>query len=162
MTRNHIISLIGIVFFGTTGNAEAIDDRGVARQAIAETVAKQAAAESFVKQTAAETSAPLRYVSGNGLFDLALGQVIDLTDRKVLMTLPIVNYDIDRIVSNKEIMFMINGHRVDTRQGMRIDLKDLRPSSNTFKDMAECYLDVLDVVAPKGGKPFATFRFNCH
>lgn len=106
---------------------------------------------SIARQT--ETVASLQWVS-EGMLDIREGQVLDLTDRRVLFHLV--------EVKNSLIFYKINGGYSRLDMGSRLDLKKITSTSDTFRDMAECYLDLIGVTAPKGSAPIASFRFICH
>lgn len=104
-----------------------------------------------------------QYVT-EGLFDLKWGKSFDLTDRKVLMTFDSRgdNNSVAAIEKFKSINVLINGFQISFHPGKRLDLKRDRATGAVFADMAECYLDLIDITVPKGTGPTAHFRLNCH
>jgi len=101
------------------------------------------------------------YRVDDGIFELKLGQSIDLTERKVL-----VNFDyhsrLQSIAEYKTFRVLVNGwYGGDVHPGVRLDLKKYYSTAKIVADTSECYLDIVDVATPKGGTPVATFRFSC-
>lgn len=92
-----------------------------------------------------------------GVFELEIGKAIDLTDRKILLSI--------RLSSShrKECcQITLNGERASWRAvGSRIDLKRERGTSKYVEDKDLCYIDVIDVARPKGARGIATFRLHC-
>ena len=89
-----------------------------------------------------------------GVFDLRIGQTIDLTNRKLLLSMQIYNKSCCNMT--------INGERVSRWQvGSRIDLKRFRGTKEAVQDRDQCFLDVVDLVLPKGAPGVATFRLHC-
>ncbi|HRY02145.1 MAG TPA: hypothetical protein P5256_03405 [Beijerinckiaceae bacterium] len=104
---------------------------------------------------------PLMAISGDGMFGLKLGQSIDLTDRKVLMTFPRNGYNTASNFDKKFVSIKFNGSDFGMTQGNRLNLKDFNPTSKQFASMRECFIDFIDISAPSGATPVATFRFEC-
>lgn len=97
-----------------------------------------------------------------GVFDLKEGQVLDLTDRRILLAFPkMQGNEIERFTDRRSVRLSINGRTMSLSQGRRFDLKRDRNTAKTLSDKAECYLDLLNTTAPKGSTPFATIRFVC-
>lgn len=96
-----------------------------------------------------------------GVFDLRVGEVTDLTDRRVLLSLPRNDNQTERLSRDNYIWIAINGKQVRLDPGARFNLKGNYTVGKTFDDMSECYLDLLRLTVPKGGAPLAQFRFHC-
>jgi len=92
-----------------------------------------------------------------GVFALRPGMSIDLTDRKILLTFTRDT----RQFSRGRFDVLLNGDKEATNAGERIDLKRERSTRDFVADKAQCFLDVLSFVAPKGAPATATFRLNC-
>lgn len=92
-----------------------------------------------------------------GVFRIEIGKSIDLTDRKVLLNIKYVNKR-DEI---KCCNISLNGQSVQWAIGSRIDLKRERQTRDYFKDRNDCFLDIIDVLTPKGATGTATFRLHC-
>jgi len=93
----------------------------------------------------------------DGVFQLRQGQTIDLTDRKALLTF---RTDQRRDLAERKLLnISISGRNFSADIGKRFDLKGVL--DKTFDDKDECFLDVVDLVAPKGAPPTATFRLSC-
>ncbi len=91
-----------------------------------------------------------------GVFDLRLDEVVDLTDRSVLLALVR-----DR---RGKLAVRINGSIDPVTVGERYDLtQPFAPFflESTFADKRRCHLDILAVSDPAGGVPSATFRLLC-
>jgi len=92
-----------------------------------------------------------------GVFELEIGKTIDVTDRKILLSI--------RISSGhrKECCIItLNGERASWRAvGSRLDLKKERSTSKYVEDKDVCYIDVIDIARPKGAPGIATFRLHC-
>jgi len=91
-----------------------------------------------------------------GVFDLKIGRTIDLTNRRMLLAITYRGRE-------KECCDLIlNGLRVSRWQvGSRIDLKEYRTTQEFVEDKNRCFLDVVDIVDPKGAPGMATFRLFC-
>jgi hypothetical protein len=101
-----------------------------------------------------------------GLFTIKFGQTIDLTNRKILLTL---KYD-----SNNECcILVINGQRMQVRGsswaqssardwvGQRFNLKQINSTKSDVIDKEACFIDIVDAVDRKGAPGTATFRLFC-
>jgi len=91
-----------------------------------------------------------------GVFELEIGKTIDLTDRKMLLS-------VTSRGSNKDCCTIaVNGSRVNWNGvGSRIDLKRESSTRQFVEDKDVCYLDVVDIALPKGAAGIATFRLYC-
>lgn len=118
------------------------------------------AAQPAEVQKSSSVTAMLYRVDG-GLFDLYRGQSIDLTDRKVLLTITLDQQT--NLAEAKQLLLSINGIRISLVPGQRFDFKSGSYSSlaKIFSDKTACYIDLIDVAVPKGAQPVATFRFEC-
>jgi hypothetical protein len=109
------------------------------------------------------TSSPtaVLYRVDEGMFDLRRGQSIDLTDRKILLTVKLEQSP--DLAERKRIQFSIMGLGWSAVPGERINLKQTgyETVNKIFADKTVCYLDLIDVAVPKGAQPVATFRFEC-
>lgn len=93
-----------------------------------------------------------------GVFEVPADSTIDLTDRKILLS--VTTYASGREKKCCNITF--NGDRQSWRAvGHRFDLKRIRGTKSYVEDKAECFLDVIDVATPKGAPWLATFRLHC-
>ncbi len=104
-------------------------------------------------------AAKLEVVTGDGLFELRQGRSLDLTKNQWLLHFPQ-----DNRRENMEagrISLKISGVGYDLRVGDRIDLKTFHVTMKDVKDRDKCYLDLVDVLVPKGAPAVATFRFHC-
>ena len=97
------------------------------------------------------------YRVDEGVFALRPGMSIDLTDRKILLT-----FGTDtRSFARGQFKVLINGKTELLNVGERVDLKRERSTQGAVADKAECFLDVVSFVTPKGAPATATFRLNC-
>lgn len=96
-----------------------------------------------------------------GVFQLKLGQSIDLTDRKVLFTFRGFFRDNEQSRKDKHIYVYINGDSKHIHQGDRIDLKKHKKTHKYFEGNEECFIDYVDLIAPKGAPAVGTFRLHC-
>lgn len=110
------------------------------------------------------TSSPtaVLYRVDEGMFDLRRGQSIDLTDRKVLLAIPLQQSP--TLAETKAINFTLNGQSYFLKPGERLNLKNVYTEGigKIFADKTVCYFDLIDVAVPKGAQPVATFRFECN
>lgn len=96
-----------------------------------------------------------------GVFDLEIGTSIDLTDRKVLFTFAGGwNYKL-KTLKQQHIAVKINGQTESMRNGDRFDFKRYHRTDAIFQDTSKCFIDLVKVIVPKGGRAVATFRFHC-
>ena len=94
----------------------------------------------------------------DGVFELEVGKTIDLTNRKILLTIQARRRG--RKMECCDIR--INGDRLLWHSvGHRFDLKTIRVTRDVVADKTACFLDLVDLVTPKGGKWIATFRLAC-
>lgn len=102
-------------------------------------------------------SSALKQVDG-GVFELRGGQSVDLTDRKLLLSVE----DEDVRDQNRPHHFnvYVGGARRQVSPGTRIDLAhgDQRRRGG---NATPCFLDVVDYIAPKGAPATAKFRLSC-
>lgn len=115
------------------------------------------------KQKSASTTATL-YRVDDGLFDLRAGEVIDLTDRKILLSF-LKNSPREQAEEYNQIRVNIAaGEQLSADQpmavGRRFNLK-ADYASKLLKDKNSCFLDLVSVAIPKGAPMVATFRFSC-
>lgn len=100
-----------------------------------------------------------------GIFELIEGKVIDLTDRKILLSMPLEQYH-PAIQERKEIKIKINGNWNKTvKVGERIDILGGAHTygfKDSVRNLRKCLLDVIDVLDPKGAPVQATFRLDCN
>ncbi len=110
-----------------------------------------------------KTSSPTAqlYRVDEGIFDIKLGQVLDLTDRKVLMAFSntISGNTREAIKKYQSFRVLFNSSAVSFSLGQRLNLKS--KFNDIFKDKDECYLDLIGIATPKGAPVIATFRFHC-
>jgi hypothetical protein len=93
-----------------------------------------------------------------GVFEVPADTTIDLTDRKILLSVTTFLSGRDKKCCN----ISFNGDRESWRAvGHRFDLKRIRGTKSYVEDKAECFLDVIDVATPKGAPWLATFRLHC-
>jgi hypothetical protein len=111
-----------------------------------------------IPTSSAEDKAKLYRVE-EGVFELRGGKSIDLTDRQVLLTL--MPPQDARANQPGRFLISLSGQRFMVTVGQRLDLKHYGTTRKVFADKDECYLDVIDFVAPKGAPATATFRINC-
>lgn len=93
-----------------------------------------------------------------GVFELDVGKTIDLTNRKILLSIHTVG------TGNRMRCcdIRLNGDRVLWNAvGHRFDLKSLRSTKSFVEDKNECFLDLVDLALPKGMRGIATFRLHC-
>lgn len=124
----------------------------------AETPAR--AAEPAPQKKSSSVTATL-YRVDEGMFDLRHGQSIDLTDRKIMMTFNLTQHP-GAIADRKQVNFMVKGHGYSLEPGQRLDLRTWHITQRDFKDKTECYIDFIDLAAPKGAPMVATLRFECN
>ncbi len=91
-----------------------------------------------------------------GVFELEMGKTIDLTDRKILLSIR---------GKRKDCCYMfLNGtpiNRIYSRPGRRFNLKDETSTEKFVEDKDVCFLDILDIALPKGVPGIVTFRLHC-
>jgi hypothetical protein len=93
-----------------------------------------------------------------GVFDVPVGGTIDLTDRKILLS--VTSFTSGR--EKKCCTIMLNGDRITWRTvGHRFDLKQLSATRQSLYDKNQCFLDIVDVATPKGAPWLLTFRLHC-
>ena len=91
-----------------------------------------------------------------GVFDLQIGRTIDLTNRRILLAITYHGRD------NECCDLTLNGRLVNLWQvGSRIDLKDYSTTKEFVEDKNRCFLDIVDIVDPKGAPGTVTFRLFC-
>lgn len=134
--------------------------------AFAAVLSATAGAASAAAQTTPATATPLPMASpvpvpaaklyrvDDGVFEIEMGKPIDLTNRRILLWIgPHRDGCCD---------LTLNGQRFAPWQaGSRLNLKEIPWTRQHVADRAECYLDIIEVVVPKGGKSTATFRLHC-
>ncbi|MGE3916337.1 MAG: hypothetical protein AB7F78_11630 [Hyphomicrobiaceae bacterium] len=108
---------------------------------------------------AASAQAPLMAIVGDGLFELRQGRSVDLTRKEVLMTF--VRQQTPESLAAGQISLQIVGVGLHLKVGDRLDLKRWPYTSKLMADKDSCYLDLIDVVSPKGAPATANFRFTC-
>lgn len=91
-----------------------------------------------------------------GVFELEFGKTIDLTDRKILLSIGYRG-------SRKECCILrINGKNMYFNgAGTRLDFKRERHIAPFVEDKSVCFLDVVDIALPRGTNGIATFRLHC-
>lgn len=100
----------------------------------------------------------------DGVFELAHGKSIDLTDRKILLSFPKYQNNLSRDSGefrNGEFAISINGDVETAAGGSRFDLKKFATTSQFVSDTDVCMLDVVELVEAKGTAARAVFRINC-
>lgn len=86
-----------------------------------------------------------------GSFRLQVGRSIDITNKRYLLSL------VELRSARRGINISLNGQRMKVDAGERLDLNRM------FKmERRECFLDVLDRVAPDGSPPSVGFRLSCY
>ncbi len=91
----------------------------------------------------------------DGVFQLREGKTIDLTDRFLLLAFQ---------QGKKCFEITLNGRRSCIEVGNRFDLKRKHASfrlGDLFQDKNRCFLDVVEISAPKGADATAIFRLHC-
>jgi hypothetical protein len=94
-----------------------------------------------------------------GVFEVPVGGTIDLTDRRLFLSI--------RSYSSRRARccnLYVNGEQVifqSSPVGARVDLKQVNKTKSFVEDKENCFLDVVDVVMPKGAPWIATFRLYC-
>lgn len=124
--------------------------------------AAPAAAQQRVKVRSADAALvpPAEfYRIEDGVFALRPGMSVDLTNRKILLTFR-TDWQWNSRARDR-FYILLNGNRMTVSAGSRIDFKRDRATKEAVQDKAECFLDVVSFVAPKGAPPTATFRLNC-
>lgn len=94
----------------------------------------------------------------DGVFELEQGTAVDLTDRMILLYF---NGLIESRSHASAIYLTVAGQRRQMRVGQRLNIKTEGGLSALLKDKDECFLDLVDLVAARGGTPVATLRFFC-
>ena len=123
--------------------------------------ASATAQQQAPKQKSGTPTATLYRVDG-GMFDMREGDIIDLTDRKILLKL--IPMDRNDLEKSKRIKLQVTGS--GSRQpaltvGDRLDLHKTDAASELLKDKKVCYLDLIGLTVPKAVPYIATFRFVC-
>jgi hypothetical protein len=108
-------------------------------------------------QKSASVTATLYRVE-SGLFDAEADKVMDLTDRMIIFKWAAWNRS-EANLKEKLIDVRFNNQSIATRPAQRVDLKGM--FREELKDKGRCFIDLIDVIAPQGGAPIATFRFEC-
>lgn len=103
--------------------------------------------------------AKLEVVTGQGLFDLRIGKSVDLTKNQWLLTF--VHNQFSDSLQLGQINISVAGQHYTLSVGGRLDLKQFRATEQDARDKDKCYVDLIEVVAPKGAPATATFRFYC-
>jgi len=98
-----------------------------------------------------------------GVFDLKIGRTIDLTNRRMLLS---IRYGRDKSSFHLTINGMTpQGNEVvgnyNWSIGSRIDLKVMESTEEFVQDKNRCFLDIVDIVDPTGAPGTATFRLFC-
>ena len=121
---------------------------------------KHKSSSPIAKPYKVAASVELYRVDG-GIFDFKVGEVMDLTDRKVLFSFPATDNSNTRkyLEERKEPCFHINSQTFCRKLGTRLDIKSY--FSKIFKDKDTCFLDVIGLTLPKGAPAIATLRFYC-
>jgi hypothetical protein len=94
-----------------------------------------------------------------GVFQLRQGKSVDLTKHAILLTVRAEQSERD--FERSQFYVMIAGNSTRAKVGDRIDLRRIRRLERDLKSKDQCYLDVVDFVAPRGAPATATFRINC-
>lgn len=90
----------------------------------------------------------------HGIFEMSPGDTTDLTDERLFFVLQKIMHPEDKLSSL--IIYTINGVGFNAKLGSRINLKE------SFKiNRRECFIDVVDILSPDGGKSIAKFRMYC-
>lgn len=95
------------------------------------------------------------YRVDDGVFQLKEGKTIDVTDRFLLLAFR---------HGKKCLEIVLNGRRSCIEVGKRFDLKGKHAPfhlGELFQDKNQCFLDVVEIDAPKGADATATFRLHC-
>lgn len=117
------------------------------------------AAEAQTARTEPAPAAKLEVVTGQGLFELRLGKSVDLTKNQWLLSF--VGDNRPESLADGRANIKIAGAGWWMRTGDRLNLKTFNTTQKDAKDKDQCYLDLIEVVAPKGAPAVATFRFHC-
>lgn len=99
-----------------------------------------------------------------GVFELAHGKSIDVTDRKILVSFPKTNSYFDKQTGEFKggnFFVSINGDTEPAQAGRRFDLKKMRSTSKFVADTDVCMLDVVELIEAKGTAARAVMRINC-
>ena len=107
-------------------------------------------------QTASQVAvAPARLMAiiGDGVFEMRPGKSLDLTKSQILMTF-VREW-------NEEVFLKIAGTEHRMKVGDRLDLKHFGATTHQLQARDSCFLDLVEVVLPKGAPANATFRFSC-
>jgi hypothetical protein len=108
-----------------------------------------------------------------GTFRLSEGSSIDLTDRKILLAIPLQNRKPSATATRTdgkscsafvagEIEILVFGITKCVRIGDRIDLRLVEPKSMPLvEDLGHCLLDVVSVAKKPKRAVRAAFRFSC-
>jgi hypothetical protein len=97
-----------------------------------------------------------------GVFEIPVDGTIDLTDRRIFLS--IRSYREWATAPKKCCNLLLNGQNTSIGSdpvSKRFDLKQLRETQEFVVDKEQCFLDVVDVVMPKGAPWIATFRLHC-
>lgn len=124
-------------------------------------LATAAAAQSPPPEKLSASPTATLYRVDEGLFDLKVGQSIDLTDRKILLHFNGGWNQSRENLEQKYISLSISGRTDAIRPGNRWNLKNIYELQKTLNDKDQCFLDLIDVLVPKGAQAIATFRFSC-
>ena len=121
-------------------------------------------AENKAPKTKTSSPTAQLYRVDEGLFDIRLGDVLDLTDNKILMAFPVDRNSREAMVENKSIKIKINNISFGFTPGQRLNFKGSGYANyidKYFKDYSECFIDLIGVTVPKGAPAIATFRLHC-
>ncbi len=94
-----------------------------------------------------------------GVFQLRQGKSVDLTKHTILLTLRAEQTERD--TEKSQFYILIAGDSKRVKVGDRVDLRRVRRLERDLKSKDQCFLDVVDFVAPRGAPATATFRINC-
>lgn len=104
--------------------------------------------------------AKLMAVVGDGVFELRQGKSVDLTKNQLLLTFR-RDQNKQAVEDQGYIALTLAGIGFGLKPGDRLNLKSYNEIAKVLKDTDKCFLDLIDVVAPKGAPANATFRFSC-
>jgi hypothetical protein len=94
-----------------------------------------------------------------GVFQLRQGKSVDLTKHAILLSLRAEQAERD--TEKSQFYILIAGDSKRVKVGDRVDLRRVRRLERDLKSKDQCYLDIVDFVAPRGAPATATFRINC-
>lgn len=118
-------------------------------------------AEEKVPKMKSSSPTAVLYRVDEGLFDIRHGEVLDITENKVLMAFLLNDNPRKNMLEYKQVRIAFNNEKWLFSPGTRYDIKSSSSFRKIFNDYNECFIDLIGVTVPKGAPAIATFRLHC-